>query len=226
MIQRRALLALTRAAAPASVSLTPRSRDRAELANRLAGSSKALRPIGGVSMTPICLLALGLCLAALTPAAAQQDECGTVYKPADGITPPVVVKQVNPQYTAEALDAKIQGKAVLEGVGETDGSIDESTVTTSIDEGLDAQAVDALRQWQFKPGQKDRKAVRVLLTVELWFTLRDKRWPSGRLSSGLRPTAFPPVPAWRRCVLAGRPFTPVPAARRIAPPAADVPSRG
>lgn len=126
-------------------------------------------------MKPICLLAIVLCLVALTPAAAQQDPRGPVYKPSDGITPPVVVKRVQPQYTAEALKAKIQGKVVLEGVVETDGSIDEIAVTTPLDEGLDAQAVSALRQWQFKPGQKDRKAVRALVTIELWFTLRDKR---------------------------------------------------
>jgi TonB family protein len=38
--------------------------------------------------------------------------------------------------------------------------------------GLDQQAVDAARQWTFKPGTKDGKPVAVRVHIELTFTLK------------------------------------------------------
>ena len=38
--------------------------------------------------------------------------------------------------------------------------------------GLDQQAVKAARQWKFKPGTKDGKAVPVRVSLEMTFTLK------------------------------------------------------
>src|SRR6188474_2422457 len=92
-----------------------------------------------------------------------------VYKPGNGVTLPVVVKDVKPQYTREAMQARIQGTVWLSCVvGET-GDVTDITVTKSLDTeyGLDQAAIDAARQWKFKPGLKDGKAVAVQITLEL-----------------------------------------------------------
>ena len=63
----------------------------------------------------------------------------------------------------------------LEAVVLPDGSVDDHMkITRSLDDELDQQAMKAVRQWTFRPGTKDDKAVAVLVSIELSFTLRDK----------------------------------------------------
>jgi TonB family protein len=54
----------------------------------------------------------------------------------------------------------------------TDGTIGDVEVTTSLDAGLDQEAIKAVKQWRFEPGTKDGKPVPVLITLEMTFTLR------------------------------------------------------
>ena len=97
-----------------------------------------------------------------------------VYDPGPGITLPVVVKEVKPQYTKEAMQARIQGSVWLSCVVSETGFISDVKVSKSLDteHGLDQAAIDAARQWEFKPAQKDGKAVPVRVTIELTFTLK------------------------------------------------------
>jgi protein TonB len=119
------------------------------------------------------LAALALCLVTVPLAGASpQGAKDPVYKAGDGVSAPVLVKEVKPQYTARAKDAKIQGTVLLECVVETNGSVGDVKVTKSLDEDLDLEAVKAVRQWRFEPGKKDGKAVRVQITLEMTFTLR------------------------------------------------------
>jgi protein TonB len=89
-------------------------------------------------------------------------------------TMPVLVKDVKPQYTQEAREARIQGNVLLDAVVLKDGTVGEVTVTKSLDKehGLDDQAVKALKQWQFKPGTKDGKPADVRVSLEMSFTLK------------------------------------------------------
>jgi TonB family protein len=95
-----------------------------------------------------------------------------IYKPGNGVTPPRLLKDVKPQYTREAKDAKIQGIVYLDGVVETDGSVGDVVVTRSLDAGLDEEAIKAVKQWKYEPGTKDGKPVRVQVSFEMTFTPR------------------------------------------------------
>jgi protein TonB len=79
-----------------------------------------------------------------------------------------------PQYTSDAMRAKVQGTVLLECVVRPDGSISDVQVIRSLDPtfGLDQQAVVAARKWRFAPGTRLGEAVPVLITIELTFTLR------------------------------------------------------
>jgi TonB family protein len=87
---------------------------------------------------------------------------------------PVVVSSVRPSYTPAALEAKIEGQALLSAVVLTDGTVGEVTVTESLDRvyGLDDEAVKAVKQWRFKAGTKKGSPVAVRVDVEIRFTLK------------------------------------------------------
>ena len=108
-------------------------------------------------------------LAAVSETSAQQ-----VYRTTDGVTLPVVVKNVKPDYTPDALAERIEGVVTLDAVVKADGSVGDVTVTESLDKekGLDEQAVRAMKQWEFKPGRKDDMPVAVLVTVKMSFLVR------------------------------------------------------
>jgi len=89
-------------------------------------------------------------------------------------TMPTVVREVKPDYTAEAKQRGIQGTVELSVVVNDDGTVGEVKVTKSLDDkyGLDEQAVIAMKKWQFRPGTKDGKPVAVQVTVEMSFKLK------------------------------------------------------
>ena len=127
-----------------------------------------------VIVSAFALVWLGVSLHAVGQAADQTEP--DVYRSGNGIEMPRLLKEVKPQYTKEALDAKIQGVVLLEAVVQTDGTVrDDVKVVRSLDMkyGLDEQAMKAARQWLFVPGvrNRDKKPVAVLVTIEIAFTL-------------------------------------------------------
>ena len=111
---------------------------------------------------------------ALTLTSASRAQEPTVYAPGDGVSLPTVTKQVGPQYTQEAMQNRIEGTVGLSVVVLANGTVGEVKVTESLDSiyGLDAEAVKAMKQWEFKAGMKDGKAVAVRVAVRMKFTLQ------------------------------------------------------
>ena len=121
-------------------------------------------------MNPRLFAALAMVIfTAVASLAAQQ-----IFTSKDNVTLPVPVRSVKPGYTAAAMDAHIEGKVVLDVVVLDDGKVGEVAVTESLDKeyGLDTQAVEATKQWLFKPGMKDGKPVAVRVAMEMVFTLK------------------------------------------------------
>ena len=113
------------------------------------------------------LAAICIGMAVLTTVHAQE-----VYRPGNGVTTPTVVKDVKPQYTEKARAAGIQGVVELTVVVGMDGLVSDVKVAQPLDDELDQQAVEAMRQWTFKPGTKDGKPVAVRVDVQMTFTLK------------------------------------------------------
>ena len=91
-----------------------------------------------------------------------------------GVTTPVVIEQVKPQYTADAMRAKVQGAVWLECIVLPDGTVGDVRIARSLDSrfGLDEEAIAAARRWRFKPGLLNGRPVPVAITIELTFSLR------------------------------------------------------
>jgi protein TonB len=97
---------------------------------------------------------------------------GGAYRLGSGVTPPTVLKQVTPKYTADAMRQRIQGVVVLEVVISRDGVPTAIRVTRSLDPGLDGEAIAAAREWRFTPGRIGDMPVDVLVTILLDFNVR------------------------------------------------------
>ena len=96
-----------------------------------------------------------------------------VFRAGPGVTIPRLLKDVKPQYTADAMRAKIQGSVVVECVVQTDGTVGDVKVIRSLDAtyGLDQEAIKAAKQWVFAPGTRNGQPVPVMVSIELTFTL-------------------------------------------------------
>jgi len=99
---------------------------------------------------------------------------GGVYRPGNGVDSPRLLRSVRPNYTAEAMRAKVQGVVRLEGVVLSDGSVGDVHITRSLDTifGLDQEAIKAAKQFKFVPGTRFGEPVAVLVSFEIEFTLR------------------------------------------------------
>ena len=122
-----------------------------------------------MALRVLSMAALAVMLGA--PVAAQAP---TVYTPGNGVSLPVVVKQVRAQYTQEARDQRIEGHVGLQCVVQADGTVTDIVVVQSLDSvfGLDAEATKAMGAWELKPGRKDDKPVAVRISVDMTFTLK------------------------------------------------------
>ena len=126
-------------------------------------------------------LAVQLALSSCSLQTPQPDETSVTevrpkaYRTSDeGVSAPRLVHKVEPDYTNQAKDAKIEGQVVLAIEVGPDGKAHNIQVLRSLDQGLDQNAIAALRQWKFKPGTKDGEAVTVRANVEVNYRLLDE----------------------------------------------------
>lgn len=94
-----------------------------------------------------------------------------VFRAGGGVTAPVPISQVEPEYSEEARKAKYQGTVVIHCVVDTKGAVRNIRLAQSVDLGLDEKAIEAVRQWKFKPGTKDGQPVPVWAAIEVTFRL-------------------------------------------------------
>jgi len=96
---------------------------------------------------------------------------GGAFKVGNGVTAPIVLYKKEPEYSEEARKAKYQGTVVLYIEVDPSGRAVNPRVVRSLGLGLDEKALEAVRQWKFKPGYKDGKPVTVAATIEVNFRL-------------------------------------------------------
>jgi TonB family protein len=150
----------------AAVAMTRRPR---ALESRIAGILDPSRPRTGAGIRARLTVMLTAACLLLFLAACQSAR---IYKVAQLQTPPKVVSKVEPDYTDEARNAKIEGPVVLSLIVDTQGHAQKIRVTKSLDKGMDQQAIAAIEKWHFAPGIKDGKPVRAAATIEVNFHLR------------------------------------------------------
>jgi TonB family protein len=96
---------------------------------------------------------------------------GGVFRVGGGVTAPTLVFKKEPEYSEEARKAKYQGTVTLYVEVTPDGKASNIRVLHSLGLGLDEKAIEAVKQWKFRPGMKDGKPVTVQASIEVNFRL-------------------------------------------------------
>jgi len=95
-----------------------------------------------------------------------------VYRPCQGdIEMPEVKTQKYPSYTREAMRERIQGSVTMRVIVNADGVPEDILIGQSLRPDLDMAAVDAMKQWRFKPGTYNGQRIAVSVFVEMSFYL-------------------------------------------------------
>lgn len=121
---------------------------------------------------------------ALGPAAASEDQKSVkkagpdddpvsepIYEVGGDVKPPRVLHRVMPEFTEKSREQHIEGSVVLVTVVTSKGEAHQIRVQKSLDKDLDQKAIEALRQWQFQPGEKDNKPVATRVSIEIRFNV-------------------------------------------------------
>ncbi len=96
---------------------------------------------------------------------------GGAFRIGGGVSAPVPIYKVEPEYSEEARKAKYQGTVVLAIVVDETGKVTNVRVIRPLGMGLDEKAIEAVTKWRFRPGYKDGKPVPVMANVEVNFRL-------------------------------------------------------
>jgi TonB family protein len=86
-----------------------------------------------------------------------------------GTTPPMLIYKTQPSYTKEARKAGLRGTVVLYIEVDPTGVARNVKVVKGLGLGLDEEAIKAVKEWKFKPAQKDGTPVTVSATTEVSF---------------------------------------------------------
>jgi TonB family protein len=108
----------------------------------------------------------------LVPIAALQAPDDEVHKVGGDVSPPSLIHRVEPAYSEDARDARVEGTVVLTIIVTKEGLPEDVKVRVGLHPGLDRNAVDAVQEWRFKPATIKGEPVKVSATVEINFRLR------------------------------------------------------
>ena len=117
-------------------------------------------------MKYILLLSMMLLSVASCVIAQEEEE----YKGKD-LTMPEVVKATNPAYPEEARKNNIEGIVYVKALIGAKGDVKKVKISKSDNKVFDKSALDAIRNWKFKPGTVADKAVPIWVTIPVKYKL-------------------------------------------------------
>ena len=105
-----------------------------------------------------------------TPVAVPKVATPQRVRVSQGVSAGLLVRKVNPNYPPLARQARIQGQVILRAVISKDGSIEGLTLVSG-HPMLAPAAIDAVKQWKYKPYLLNGEPVEVETQVQVNFTL-------------------------------------------------------
>lgn len=108
------------------------------------------------------------------PTSASWANIGTLEHPirvSSSVMAGLGLTKVDPQYPTKAKKKHIQGIVRLSGIITADGRVDKLSVTDSPDQLLSDAAIEAVRQWTYKPYMFRGEPAVIATTFEIRFSL-------------------------------------------------------
>jgi periplasmic protein TonB len=96
---------------------------------------------------------------------------GGLYHVGGGVAAPQLIFAPDPEFSDEARRAKFQGVCVVSLVVDAQGNPQRVQVVRHLGMGLDQKAVDAVKQYRFKPATLQGKPVPVEVNIEVTFRI-------------------------------------------------------
>jgi TonB family protein len=85
------------------------------------------------------------------------------------VNAPAPVRKVDPKYPPTLIKDHVEGEVILYAVIRSDGSVDSIQLVRGIDPDLDANAMQALGQWKFRPATKQGAPIDLEAIVHIPF---------------------------------------------------------
>lgn len=96
---------------------------------------------------------------------------GGVMSVGGGVSAPEVIYSPDPQFTAQARQADYQGTVAIQLIVDAEGRPQDIHVVRHLGMGLDEKAVEAVRQYRFRPAMYEGHPVVVQMIIEVGFHL-------------------------------------------------------
>jgi TonB family protein len=140
----------------------------------------------GTTLTPNIVLTLGVVemMVAVSAARPSQITAPAVAPNASTIPPtptrvggdvsaPYLVAQVKPVYPAASRAAGIEGNVLISATIDKFGTVVNPKVVSKVDPDLAAAALDAVRQWRYKPALLNGQPMDIITVITVNFSLVD-----------------------------------------------------
>jgi len=96
---------------------------------------------------------------------------GGLRKVGGGVSAPQLVSKVEPEFSEEARHAKFMGRVTVNLIVDAEGRPQNVHVIRGVGMGLDQKALEAVRQYRFKPALENGRPVPVQVNVEVQFSI-------------------------------------------------------
>jgi periplasmic protein TonB len=96
---------------------------------------------------------------------------GGLMKVGGGVSSPILIYSPDPEFSDEARRAKYQGLCLVALVVDAQGNPQQVHVARPLGMGLDEKAIEAVRQYKFKPALYKGKPVAVAINIEVNFRI-------------------------------------------------------
>jgi TonB family protein len=88
-----------------------------------------------------------------------------------GVTAPVVIHSVQPEFTDDARRANYQGSVSIKLIVDSQGNPQDVRLASHLGMGLEEKAIEAVRQYKFKPAMYQGHPVSVQIVIDVDFHL-------------------------------------------------------